>query len=394
MRYPRRPAIGWLVALFAALGALACQSSSGPSPGPESTGPGGEALHPHFSAARALADLKKLDGIGPRETGSRGAARARSLLRSRLEKIGAEVDEYPAQLDRSPSDEDDTLARTLVGVLPGASDDVFLLAAHYDTWREFGDAGAFEDERPPADEASAVALVLELGRALVERPIPYTVWLVFVDGDGHSGSDTAWDLIGDSVHHADYAGSNAFVDALGERDALSRIRVAIYFDRVGAEHLMIARDLRSHRVYREVFWESARDLGGDAVFVMHEHPVSVTAGHEAFLRRGMRRAVALTANEPSLDLSVRAPAPRSCCSAESLQTVGSVSLEALERIADRLDRIDRFSRSPLAPVPGTTEGEPVHDPSVLEENEEPGNAAPPPTPDSAPESTSNAASSL
>lgn len=363
--------LGLLVILVVA----GCQSSSGPAPSPDAavvaaTPP---TAHPEFSAKRALADWKKLDSIGSRETGSRGSARARSFIRSRLEKMDAEVEEYVLQLPAESPGEEPKDARTLVGVLPGASEDVFLLVSHYDTWPAYGDDGALEDEDPPDDEASAAALVLELGRAIEQRPLPYTVWLVFVDGDGHGPPRPQAGMAPDS---SSFPGSDAFVASLIETDVLDRVRLAVYFDRVGAEHLMIARDLRSHRVYRETFWESARDLHGDAVFAAEERPVSVAAGHEPFIRQGMRRAVALVASNPQLDLSAPAPPPPSaCCAADSLRTVGVVSLEALERIADRLDRIDRFSRSPLAPVPTATRVE-TSDSGALEGRVEPRKAAP------------------
>jgi hypothetical protein len=379
------------VALLLALG---CQSTSAPPPVPTPAGGADAAIspgsHPEFSASRALADLKKMDRIGDRETGTKGAARTRSFLRSRLGDLGAQVYEQTATLQGDSSRGKRPIARTLVGVLPGASDDVFILAAHYDSWRGYGDDGEREDDDPPPDVASAPALLLELGRALAERPLPYTVWLVFLDGDGHALMPSDANASEESLA---FPGSDAFVASMAARGALATIRVAVYFDRVGAEHLMIARDLRSHRVYREAFWESARDLGADAVFGAEERPVSVSLGHEAFLRHGMRRAVGLAASEPPLSLTGDEPpsTPSACCSAESLRTVGVVSLEALGRIADRLDRIDRFSRSPLAPVaPGRAEPGGAAVPGA-EANEEAGDGVPEPT-DS--ESATGGASSL
>lgn len=339
-----------LVVLLLALG---CQSSSGPPPAPAPADAADSALsatlHPEFSANRVLSDLKKLDRIGDRATGSKGAARTRSFLRSRLQDLGAQVHEQTSPLQGDAPETESPMARTLVGVLPGDSADVFLLVTHYDSWRGYGDDGVLEDEDPPPDEASAPALLLEIGRALAERPLPYTVWLVFLDGDGHAVTPSDVDTATESPS---FPGSDAFVASMAAQGAFARVRVAVYFDRVGAEHLMIARDLRSHRVYREVFWQSARDLGADAVFGAEERPVSVSLGHEAFLRHGMRRAVAVVAADPPVSLRAHESpaAPSACCSAESLRTVGVVSLEALERIASRLDRIDRFSRSPLAPV--------------------------------------------
>jgi hypothetical protein len=219
-----------------------------------------------------------------------------------------------------------------MGVIEGASSDVVLLAAHYDT----ADVEAFEFVGAN-DGASGPAVLLELGRLLSESTFPFTVWLAFVDGDafGEAGAEPA------------YHGSRALVERLVERGELSGIRLAVYFNQVCDWDLNIARDLRSHPVYRQVFWDSARDLGREEAFAPERELEAPAGGHHAFLEHDMRRVVALVDDrlggetQPGPLWHSKSDVPVNC-SAESLGIVGSVSHEALMRIADQLQRIDHY----------------------------------------------------
>jgi Zn-dependent M28 family amino/carboxypeptidase len=137
---------------------------------------------------------------------------------------------------------------------------------------------------------------------------------------------------------------------------LESIRVAYFFARVGDEDLSISRDLRSHHVHREVFWESAAKLGRLAAFPTNARLESPITGHRAFVDLGFSRVVAITdahygdggdgdASPGSYSLTAEDSVEH--CSAESLAAVGEVTLETLDRIAARLSRIDRFRGAPL-----------------------------------------------
>jgi len=310
--------------LAAALLALACASPP-PPPAPA------EPVRP-FDAERAWEDLESLAAIGPRPSGSEGAARARSHLRSQLEALGLEVHTWrpasdpdngapslpggpptegasPAGTDGSPptgasraapreasveealgggeereANEDppsaavgkgpDSEITHLVGVIPGELDPVVVLATRYDSAPEAG---------PAANAAaSGPALVLELARALAADPLPYTTCVVFLDG-GADGRE----------------GVRLWANALREQGMLDRIRLALVLHRVADGEAPIVRDLFSRRPYREVFWEAAERWDTEQAFPADLDFAPAQAPHTALLDVGLRRVVALAGSAPA-----------------------------------------------------------------------------------------------
>jgi hypothetical protein len=125
------------------------------------------------------------------------------------------------------------------------------------------------------------------------------------------------------------------------------------FARVGDADLRIARDLQSHRMYREEFFRAAEATGHTEAFRSDQTFESPYAPQRSFLDHGLRRVVVLSDTSfGGLDESAE---PRNesgdtleHCSPESLEAVGAVTLVALNRITARLEKIDRFSDYPLA----------------------------------------------
>ena len=102
------------------------------------------------------------------------------------------------------------------------------------------------------DGASGAAVLLELARVIAAEPLPYTTWFVFLDGESlPSSADGTPDPIG----------SRVFALLLSERAAGEQVRLAVVLNRVCDPDLKIARDLGSHRIYREEFWRAAARLG-------------------------------------------------------------------------------------------------------------------------------------
>jgi len=304
---------------------------------PEAESPVPGAATAAGAESRAFRDLEALAQLGPRVAGTEGAARARELLRERLEALGAEVRELRLPLERRDAEPVELVH--LIGRLPGASDDVVLLGAHYDSFPAEGYVGA-------NTAASGPAAVLELGRRVAERERPYTVLLVLVDGDAlprRPGSDGPAHL-----------GSEQLAGALAEEGVLGRVRVAFFFDGVADRDLRIARDLRSHRSYREVVWETARELGADDVFPPEAGFEAPEGTHRAFLDQRLRRVVALVDDQLGGDpAGAEAPVPgdvAEACSPVGLEVVTEVAAAALRRIERRLVKIDGFVASGRAPA--------------------------------------------
>jgi len=334
----RRVSAPVLVPLFAlaALGACAQNpSDAGVAPPPE-VSPVDERS---FSAERAYRHLEALAGIGSRAAGTPGAERARAYIRGELEALGLQVGGFPLRVDLA--DGESFELESLIAAIPGASPDVFALVAPYDTqyFETFDFVGA-------NGGASGSALLLELARVLSQRPLHYAVWLVFLEGEAPFGrgrpdeATTAW------------RASSELARAWAEDGQLDRVRLLVYVDQVGDADLRIARDLRSHRGYRETFWDAAQSLGQEEAFPRSQHFESPAAGHLAFIARGLRRSVLLMdtsfgGDEPPGLYAGTEDDTLQRCSPESLGAVGQVAQAALEEISARLAKIDRFADAPV-----------------------------------------------
>lgn len=291
-----------------------------------------------FSARRAFADVEALAQRAS-DAGQDPAGALRSYVALQLEATGLALESVDLPRLRADGEGGGAAPGTwthLVATAAGASPDLFLLVARLDR----AGPGRSSSEQLQED-ASGAALLLELARVLSTRSLPYTarfVWLAGEDAPG-DGPDT-----GGAGHPG---GSEALVAEMAARGDLARIRLLVAFDRVCRDDLRIARDLGSHRVYREEFFDAATRIGRDGVFLRTQDYESVVASHLAFRDAGVRSVVALVAAG-----SNAIPPHEHPCAAQSLEAVGVVALDALDAIGRRLAKIDRFSRAPLATAGG------------------------------------------
>ena len=304
-----------------------CSCASPPPPAPLPSEP------PPFAGSSAWGHLEALVGMGSRAPGSEGAARAREYVRDQLETLGLEVSEQHFAIedrgDGVPVD-----VTNIVGVVPGESSDLFVLAARLDT-------RSFETfEHTGAAAASGAALLLELATALVSEPLPYTTRLVFL------GAETAQGELPES--HAFWS-SRLLVNELADEGVLDRVRLAVYFGQVADAELTIARDLVSHRTYRDAFFKAARRMGHDGLFPSSMGFDAIGSGHSAFLAARMRRVVIITdprygGDQPPGIYHHTEQDTLERLSPENLAAVGRVSERALRDISVLLVRVDRFAR--------------------------------------------------
>jgi glutaminyl-peptide cyclotransferase len=217
---------------------------------------GGESLPP-FNGARAFADLKHDVAFGPRTAGSEALAKSRQWIVSQLQATGLkpEEDKFTASTPLGSIE----MANVVVKI-PGASSDVVIVCGHYDTKRfdHFRFVGA-------NDAGSSAALVLELGRALANRHFPYTLWLVFFDGE--EAEREQWQ--GDDN---DY-GSRHMVQTLSSKGELNRVKALILVDMIGDAKLDIRRDPGSTPWLTDLEFSVARRLGYGRYFLNEEYPV-------------------------------------------------------------------------------------------------------------------------
>lgn len=306
-----------------------------------------------LAAARAWEHLEALVDIGPRVPGTEGASRALEYARAELEALGIEVEEQ-GLLVEDRGDGQPIEVRNLVGTIPGASPDLFVLAAALDT-RSFDTF-----EHVGAAAASGPALLLALASDLVREPLPYTVRLAFL------GAEAAQDELRPSQG---LWSSRLLVEELSAQGLLDRIRLVVYFGQVADAELTIARDLLSHRTYRDAFFKAARRLGHDDVFPSSAGFDSVFGGEVAFVQARMRRVVAITdprygGDQPPGIYHHTEQDTLERLSADNLIAVGEVSEQALRDIGALLQRVDRFARR--RSVDDSAAEGPVEVPSLLE----------------------------
>jgi hypothetical protein len=333
-----RARIAVLSASLLLLGPLGpgCQGPRELSPEPSPVG--SEPVPRPFSSERAWQHLEALTAIGPRPAGSEGARQARAYLRDALGALDLEVHEQ--RLTRTPPGGGLPVEIVnLVAVIPGSLPGLFVLAAPYDTRRfeSFRFVGA-------NDGGSGAALLLELAQVFAVSPLPYTTWIVFLDGEALPR--------GPSDPGRGYHGSRMLARLLVEQEAIPAVRLLVVYNRVGDADLRIARDLLSHRAYREEFWRVAARLKLGASFPSTAPYDSLVASHLPLAEAGLRNVVAIA------DSSFGGGAPPGAyadsedddlahCAPESLDSVGRVSIEALDTLARRLVKIDRFVGSPV-----------------------------------------------
>jgi len=296
-----------------------------------------------FSSERAWRHLEALVEIGPRVPGSEESAKARAYILDELSKLDLKVETHTATVPLPPDGREGLRVVNLVAVIPGSSSpDLVILATPYDT-RSVRDP----DYVGANDGASGAAVLLELARVIAEKPLPYTTWAVFLDGEAPVATkDPLRPAIG-------LLGSSAFAASLTSHGLMPRVRLVTVFARVGDADLRIARDLQSHRMYREEFFRAAEVTGHTEAFRSDQPFESPYASQRSFVAYGLRRVVVLSDTsfgdrDESGELRDELEDTLEHCSPESLGAVGAVTLVALDRITARLEKIDRFSDYPLA----------------------------------------------
>jgi glutaminyl-peptide cyclotransferase len=294
-------------------GSLACETAAtqGASAPPSATGQAAAA----FDAARAMEHLRAQVGIGPRVAGTAENAKTRQYILKTLGALGINGTEqhFDARTPMGPMK-----MANVIATLPGDRPERIILASHFDTklFKEFRFVGA-------SDSASSTAAVLELARVLKDRPRPFTIELLFFDGEEAFGD---WNLHTDSTY-----GSRHYVQQARATNTLSSIKALILLDMIGDKDLNLRREENSTRWLTDIIWSTARRLGHARHFLDETTPIE--DDHLHFVQAGV----------PSVDLIDldyfawhTAEDTLDNVSADSLKIVGDVVLAALPEIEKRL----------------------------------------------------------
>lgn len=296
----------WLVA--AAAGACAAPQAK---PAPQASSAASAA---RFDSNRAWEHLRRQVAFGPRPAGSTALDDCRRYLLEQLKAAGITATEQRF-VAKTPLG--DTRMANVVATIPGRRRERIILASHFDTklFREFRFVGA-------SDGGSSTAALLELARTLKDRPRPFTIELLFLDGEE---AVVEWSPI-DSTY-----GSRHYVQAARAANRLSTIKVLILLDMIGDRNLNIKRESNSTPWLTEIIWSTAHKLGHQRHFLNESTPIE--DDHLPFLQAGVQ---AVDIIDLDYEAWHTAGDTLEAVSAQSLQVVGGVVLAALPAIEQRL----------------------------------------------------------
>jgi hypothetical protein len=293
-----------------------------------------EPLGESFSGELARAHVRALGELGPRAVGSREDLLAREYIARELRQAGLVVTGI-----------DTPEGRHLLAERAGVGAGSLLLVAPYSAM------GALE-----ARDDSGLAVLLEVARVFaLGAPPPYTLRFALCEvrpaspstPENPSPGDPPG-FVSDPVPAADSArerrvvAGRSLAAALEQRGDLANLRAVVVFDRVGAPGLRLARDLRSHPVFREIFWEAAMLLGFEETFPADGDWTSAEGIELGFRDRPRDRVVVLSDESFARPHLVDEGDRPSEISQRTLEAVGLVTVDALREIMQRLEKIDAF----------------------------------------------------
>jgi glutaminyl-peptide cyclotransferase len=267
-----------------------------------------------FDANRAFAHLKALVDIGPRPSGSPGAAQTRDYISQQLSRLGLKVEEQAFDA-RTPLGT--VRMVNLRAMLPGRSTGRRLIVAgHYDTklFRDLTFVGA-------NDGGSSTAFLIELARALTQSPPALPTELLFFDGEE---AVVAWE--GDDNTY----GSRHYVRAMKDAGTLDQIGALVLVDMIGERNPRFPREAQSTPWLTDIIWNRAAALGRRE-FV--DESLAVSDDHLPFLEAGVPAVDIIDFDYPAWH---KPEDTLDKVSGESLRVVGEVVLAALPEIAARI----------------------------------------------------------
>jgi Zn-dependent M28 family amino/carboxypeptidase len=269
-----------------------------------------------FDSNQAWEHLRQQVSFGPRPAGSAALDQTRRYIVEQLKAAGIQSREQAFE----PNTPIGPLKMAnVIGTIPGARPERIALGTHFDTklFREFRFVGA-------SDGASSTAVVLELGRALAQRKNPFTIELLFFDGE---------EAINEEWRDPDNRyGSKHYVAEAQKAGTLAGLKALVLLDLVGDRNLNFRRESNSTRWLTDIIWATAKRLGYADHFWYQETPIE--DDHIPFLRAGV----------PAVDLIDLDYLPQwhtaadnlDAVSARSLQITGDVVLASIPEIEKRL----------------------------------------------------------
>jgi glutaminyl-peptide cyclotransferase len=259
-----------------------------------------------FDSGRAYEYLRQMVSFGPRPAGSPALKQTRAYITAQLAAAGLSVtpQTFTAQLPTvGPTEMVNLIVR-----LPGRRADRILFTGHYDTKRskEFPFVGA-------SDAASSAALLMELARALKDRPREFTYEFVWFDGE--EATCWNWDECSRPGAPDNLYGSRYYVDAARRAGTLASVKAMVLVDMIGARDLKVLRETQYSAGWLiDVVWAAAKRLGYGSTFL--DLPYPVDDDHLPFVEAGV----------PSVDIIDLRDYPEWHTAQDDLAHVGAGSL--------------------------------------------------------------------
>ena len=269
-----------------------------------------------FDGNRAFEDLRSLVAIGPRVAGTPANAETRRFIIKTLAASGIKAIEQPFE---AVTPVGRVKMANVIATLAGNRPERIVLASHFDTklFREFRFVGA-------SDGGSSTAALLELARVLKDKPRPFTLEFLFLDGEEAvqewRGTDHTY-------------GSRYYVEAGRKAGTLASLKALILLDMIGDRNLNIRREENSTSWLTDIIWNTAAKLGHDREFVSQSAPVE--DDHLPFLEVGVAAVDLIDLDYPAWHTAADT---LENVSARSLQIVGDVVVAALPEIEKHLTR--------------------------------------------------------
>ncbi len=172
---------------------------------------------------RALALVRELVAITPRDSGTPGAERAAQWIRERITPFvdTCEIDTFTDDTITGPMTFHNVLA-----TLKGTGDQTVILGSHFDT--KSGISDTFQGAN---DSGSSTGLLIELARVMHAQPrLPFTIVFAFFDGEECQRAYGPQDGLHGSRHYA---------RKLDDAGRLGSIRAMIVLDMIGDKDLTV-----------------------------------------------------------------------------------------------------------------------------------------------------------
>ncbi|HUQ49201.1 MAG TPA: M28 family peptidase [Terriglobales bacterium] len=221
---------------------------------------------PKIDASRTMGYVREIVAFGRRAPGSPGQKKQQAYIREKLKSDNLEEDVFTAETPVGKFE-----LRNLIAKFPGSTDEIIVVASHYDTNYPLKNyVGA-------NDGASSTALLLEAANHLRGKQLKGpAIWLVFFDGEEAFVNWSATDSLYGSRHLA---------EKWKKDGTTKKIKAFILADMIGDADLNIDRDGNSTPWLSELVLKAAMNLGHKSHF--YGRSTSIEDDHIPFAKAGV-----------------------------------------------------------------------------------------------------------